>query len=255
MTLIPKPDICRFLGSIIQNSAGLRMSEKLCLKWNDFQDNTINTFARLGDSLDFSDVTLVCEDGKQVEAHKVVLACSSPVFQNILKRNKHAHPLLYMRGMKSEDLFAILEFLYCGETNVYQENLDYILLHWNQHRRMFGEYISTCQQTYYPSWKLIKAFVPSLWLCQSPSTDLLISTQTVIHWEGRPLNSINFRPKSLSKGKGWFGFRKLEVEGRRDGRSEAALWSKASKMALNIQRHSSVRTTLYQRVLSNICKQ
>ena len=114
---------------------------------------------------------------------------------------------------------------------------------------------STCLQTYYPSWKLITAFVPSLWLCQSPSTDLLISTQSVINWEGRPLNSINFRPKSLSKGKGWFGFRKLEVEGRRDGRSEAALWSKASKMALNVQRHSSVRTTLYQRVLSNICKQ
>ena len=80
-------------------------------------------------------------------------------------------------------------------------------------------------------------------------------TQSVINWEGRPLNSINFRPKSLSKGKGWFGFRKLEVEGRRDGRSEAAIWSNASKMALNVQRHSSVRTTLYQRVLSNICKQ
>ena len=57
----------------------------------------------------------------------MVLATSSPVFQNILKRNKHAHPLLYMRGMKSEDLLAILDFLYCGETNVYQEDLDSFL--------------------------------------------------------------------------------------------------------------------------------
>ena len=32
-----------------------------------------------------------------------------------------------MRGMKSEDLLAILDFLYCGETNVYQENLDSFL--------------------------------------------------------------------------------------------------------------------------------
>ena len=70
---------------------------------------------------------MACEDGKQVEAHKVILASSSPVFENILKRNKHVHPLLYMRGMKSKDLLAILDFLYCGETNVNQENLDSFL--------------------------------------------------------------------------------------------------------------------------------
>ena len=34
---------------------------------------------------------------------------------------------MYMRGVKSEDLLAILDFLYCGETNVYQENLDSFL--------------------------------------------------------------------------------------------------------------------------------
>ena len=62
-----------------------------------------------------------------MEAHRVVLASSSPVFENILKRNKHTHPLLYMKGMKSGDLLAILDFLYCGETNVYQENLDSFL--------------------------------------------------------------------------------------------------------------------------------
>ena len=29
-----------------------------------------------------------------------------------------------MRGLKSEDLSAILDFLYCGEANVFRENLD-----------------------------------------------------------------------------------------------------------------------------------
>ena len=103
------------------------MSEKLCLQWNDFKENITASFKSLRHDEDFADVTLACEDGKQVEAHKVILATSSPVFENILKRNKHAHPLLYMRGMKSEDLLAILDFLYCGETNVYQENLDSFL--------------------------------------------------------------------------------------------------------------------------------
>ena len=32
-----------------------------------------------------------------------------------------------MRGMKSHDLLAIVDFLYCGEANVFQENLDSFL--------------------------------------------------------------------------------------------------------------------------------
>ena len=103
------------------------MSEKLCLQWNDFKDNAINAFGSLRDDTDFADVTLACEDGKQVEVHKVILASSSPFFQNILRKNKHIHPLIYMRGVKSDDLSAIVDFLYCGEANIYQENLDSFL--------------------------------------------------------------------------------------------------------------------------------
>ena len=104
------------------------MSEKLCLQWNDFKENAVNAFGSLKDDEDFTDVTLACEDGKQVKAHKVVLASSSPFFQNILRKNKHIHPLIYMRGLKSDDLLSIVDFLYCGEANVYQENLDSFLV-------------------------------------------------------------------------------------------------------------------------------
>ena len=103
------------------------MSEKLCLQWSDFKDNAINAFGNLRDDKDFADVTLVCEDGKQMEVHKVVLASSSPFFQNILKRIKHSHPLIYMRGMKSDELSAIVDFLYFGEANIQQEKLDSFL--------------------------------------------------------------------------------------------------------------------------------
>ena len=103
------------------------MSEKLCLKWNDFQENINSAFGSLRTDNDLSDVTLACEDGQQIEAHKVILSVSSPLLQNLLKKNKHNHPLIYMRGMKSEDLIAIVDFLYYGEANVYQENLDSFL--------------------------------------------------------------------------------------------------------------------------------
>ena len=73
-------------------------------------------------------MTLACEDGQQVEAHKVVLVASSPFFLNILKRNKHHHPLIYMRGVNFENLMAMVDFFYHGETQVYQENLDFFLL-------------------------------------------------------------------------------------------------------------------------------
>ena len=63
------------------------MAEKLCLQWNDFKNNTIEALRRLREDKDLSDVTLVCEDGQQVEAHKVILAISSPFFQSLLKKN------------------------------------------------------------------------------------------------------------------------------------------------------------------------
>ena len=102
-------------------------SEKFCLRWNDFQDNVSTAFVDLRKDNYFTDITLACEDGHQVEAHKVILAASSPFFQNLLKRNKHAHPLIYMRGMKSGDLLAIVDFLYYGEANIYQDNLETLL--------------------------------------------------------------------------------------------------------------------------------
>ena len=103
------------------------MAEKLCVQWNDFRDNVNCALKNLREDPDFADVTLACEDGQQVEAHKVILAASSPFFQKLLGRNKHPHPLIYMRRMKSDDLLAIVDFLYCGETNVFQENLDSFL--------------------------------------------------------------------------------------------------------------------------------
>ena len=101
--------------------------ERLCLQWSDFKDNVSSAFGDLREDKDFTDVTLACEDGQQVEAHKVVLVAWSPFFLNILKRNKHPHPLIYMKGVKAENLVAMVDFFYHGEANVFQENLDSFL--------------------------------------------------------------------------------------------------------------------------------
>ena len=103
------------------------MSEKLCLQWNEFRKNVKSAFGRLRNDKEFTDVTLACEDGHQMEAHKVVLAASSPFFERILQKSKHPHPLIYLRGFQSKDFLSILDFLYFGEANVYQEDLDSFL--------------------------------------------------------------------------------------------------------------------------------
>ena len=103
------------------------MPEKLLLQWSDFQENIKSAFANFRDLSDFKDVTLVCEDGQQVETHKVVLAASSSFFHTLFEKNKHAHPLIYMRGMEFDDLLAIVDFIYLGEANVPQERLDTFL--------------------------------------------------------------------------------------------------------------------------------
>ena len=104
-----------------------KSGENLCLQWNDFCDNVSSAFRDLRDDKEFTDVTLACEDGQQVEAHKVVLIASSPFFLNLLKKNKHPHPLVLMRGVQYEDLVSMVDFLYNGEANIFQENLDSFL--------------------------------------------------------------------------------------------------------------------------------
>ena len=75
-------------------------SDKFCLKWNDFESNLSVAFRELREEKDFFDVTLACEDSSQIEAHKVILSACSTFFKDILKKNPHQHPLLYLRGVK-----------------------------------------------------------------------------------------------------------------------------------------------------------
>ena len=98
-------------------------SEKFCLTWNDFESNISASFKEMRKEEDFFDVTLACEDDSQLEAHKVVLSACSKFFQKILRKNKHQHPLLYLKGVKYSQLESILSFMYHGETSIGQNDL------------------------------------------------------------------------------------------------------------------------------------
>ena len=100
--------------------------EKFCLKWNDFESNISSSFKDIKDEKDFMDVTLACEES-QVTAHKVVLSACSSFFRSVLRRNPHQHPLLYLKGVSFSNLESLLDFMYYGEVNIAQENLNSFL--------------------------------------------------------------------------------------------------------------------------------
>ena len=104
------------------------MSEKFSLKWNDFESNVSRTFGLLRQEKEFFDVTLVSEDHHQVEAHKLVLSACSPFFKNLLTRNQHSHPLLCLDGIRADELQFVLDYIYQGEVQIFQEQLDRFLI-------------------------------------------------------------------------------------------------------------------------------
>ena len=103
------------------------MSEMFCLKWNDFHTNVSNSFGVLRNEDYLQDVTIVTDDHEQVAAHKLVLSACSEYFKNIFKRNKSPNLLLCIEGVNSADLGSVLDYIYNGEVQILQENLDRFL--------------------------------------------------------------------------------------------------------------------------------
>lgn len=101
-------------------------SEKFSLRWNDFESNIRSSIGELRSKEDFVDVTLVCEN-EQINAHKVIISACSPFFRNILTRNPHKNPLVYLKGVHLSDMQSILDFMYHGEVSVSQDNLNNFL--------------------------------------------------------------------------------------------------------------------------------
>jgi hypothetical protein len=99
-------------------------AERFNLTWDQFEASVGNSFRDLLNDKDFTDVTLVTEDDEHIKAHKVVLSTCSPVLKNILIKNHHQHPLIYLSDIKSKAMKALVNFIYLGETEVGQDDLD-----------------------------------------------------------------------------------------------------------------------------------
>ena len=98
------------------------MSEKLNLHWDSFMEYGKDMFKELLETEKFSDVTLISDDQHQFRIHKFILSAHSSVFESIISNNQN-NSLIYLRGVKHEELESILQYIYLGEATLYADRV------------------------------------------------------------------------------------------------------------------------------------
>ena len=101
--------------------------EKFCLKWNDFHSNVSKSFATIRNDVALQDVTLIGNDHKKVSGHRLVLSACSEVFRDLFQSMIHSNPYLYLDSFDSQEILLILDYIYQGEVQIRQENLNRFL--------------------------------------------------------------------------------------------------------------------------------
>jgi len=104
----------------------MEASEAFSLRWDNFETNFRDAFKELRDAKDFFDCTLTC-GSIQIQAHRLILSACSPIFRSIFRENPHHHPFIYLRGIEHGDLEMVLNFMYYGEVEVAQTQLNSFL--------------------------------------------------------------------------------------------------------------------------------
>lgn len=101
----------------------------LALHWDDFQSKLRTSWSELYETREFADVTLF-SGFSQVEAHKVVLASSSPTLHSLLRKmnqQSQQNPAIFFPGINFADLANLVTFMYIGEVEVAEDRLDSFL--------------------------------------------------------------------------------------------------------------------------------
>lgn len=101
------------------------LSGKLILQHSNLASQYCGGFKQLKEAGELLDVTLVTDEDSY-EVHKVVLSANSPLFRKILNKqpNAQAQSFIFLRGVKSEFLKIIIDFVYNGEAFIESKDLN-----------------------------------------------------------------------------------------------------------------------------------
>ncbi|XP_050686867.1 longitudinals lacking protein, isoforms H/M/V-like isoform X7 [Eriocheir sinensis] len=94
----------------------------LSLKWNNHRSTFFHILATIRSKESYCDVTIAC-DGKFYPVHKLVLSTCSDYFEQMFERTNCKHPIIVLKDIRSQELEALLNYMYVGEVNVLQNEL------------------------------------------------------------------------------------------------------------------------------------
>merc|ERR1712133_192139 len=101
----------------------LQTMEQSMVSWENSPFSFLQNLRRVLFENDLCDVTLVSDDQKLLKSHKLILSACSPVFKTIIQNSNHSYPVIYLRGIKFQDIDAIVKFIYSGKASIPQSNL------------------------------------------------------------------------------------------------------------------------------------
>ena len=100
--------------------------ESFNLDWNEYSDHLKDLMIKMIKTTEYSDVTLMCDDF-QFKAHKSILSACSPELNKIISQTSEKNPVIYLRGVHSKELEALIEFMYLGRTRINAKDLPELL--------------------------------------------------------------------------------------------------------------------------------
>ena len=105
------------------------MQKEVKLKWNEFRSSVSKSFEVFRHEDYLQDVTLVTDDHCKVSAHKLVLSAASEYFKSLFMTigPQNSNTVICLDGVTSNDLKKVLDYMYKGEVEVYQDGLDTFL--------------------------------------------------------------------------------------------------------------------------------
>merc|ERR1719508_509379 len=92
------------------------------LNWEGHPQFSSEVLKNLLFDVNSSNVTLVSEDNKSVNAHSFVLSYVSPFFRDIFHQNPEKHLTLHLQGLKYESMVNLVKCVYLGQAAVRKEH-------------------------------------------------------------------------------------------------------------------------------------
>lgn len=95
-------------------------------------DEIVFGFSSLLRNESMTDVTLICNGGQTIRAHRVILSTFSPYFRTIFEsqpfsNNPCQYPVIVIKDLEISELRTIIDFIYKGEVSVSRDKLQSVL--------------------------------------------------------------------------------------------------------------------------------